>query len=104
MPASRWLIPTADPQAADALAAALGIASPAAKVLVRRGLADPAAARRFLNPSLDDLLEPYSMLGMEPAVERLRRAIRKGEKILIYGDYDVRSEERRVGKECRYRW
>ena len=89
MPASRWLIPTLDLQAADRLAAALGIASPAAKVLVRRGLADVAAARRFLNPSLDDLLEPYLMLGMELAVERLRTAIRTGEKILIYGDYDV---------------
>ena len=50
MPASRWLIPTPDPPAAQALADALGIASPAAKVLVHRGLADPACARRFLVP------------------------------------------------------
>jgi single-stranded-DNA-specific exonuclease len=89
MPASRWLIPAPDPRAAERLAAALGIAAPAAKVLVRRGLADPAAARKFLHPSLDDLLDPYLMLGMEPAIERLRRAIRDREKILIYGDYDV---------------
>jgi single-stranded-DNA-specific exonuclease len=89
MPASRWLIPTPDPQAAGRLAATLGIGGPAAKVLVRRGLADPIAARRFLHPSLDDLFDPYLMLGMEPAIDRLRRAIREGEKILIYGDYDV---------------
>jgi single-stranded-DNA-specific exonuclease len=89
MPASRWLIPTSDPQAAEALASSLGIASPAAKVLVQRGLADPVAARRFLNPSLDDLLDPLLMLGMQPAIERLRRAIQAHEKILIYGDYDV---------------
>jgi single-stranded-DNA-specific exonuclease len=89
MPASRWLIPDPDPLAADCLAASLGIAPPAARVLVRRGLADPAAARRFLCPSLDDLLDPGLMRGMEPAVERLRRAILSGEKILIYGDYDV---------------
>jgi single-stranded-DNA-specific exonuclease len=89
MPASRWLIPTIDLQAAGRLSAALGIASPAAKVLVRRGLSDPADARRFLHPSLDDLHDPYLMLGMEPAIERLRKAIREGEKILIYGDYDV---------------
>ena len=88
-PAARWLIPAIDPRAVEALAAALQIASPAAKVLVRRGFADPAAARRFLNPSLDHLLDPFLMLGMEPAIERLRRAIREGEKILIYGDYDV---------------
>src|ERR1039457_1742047 len=89
MPASRWLIPTPDPHAAGALAAALRLASPAAKVVARRGLPDPAAARRFLNPSLDDLLDPLLMLGMRPAIERIRRAIRAGEKILIYGDYDV---------------
>ena len=89
MPASRWRIPAPDLDAAGALAAALRIPSPAAKVLVRRGLADPAAARRFLNPSLEDLLDPLLMLGMRPAIERLRRAIQAGEKILIYGDYDV---------------
>ncbi|MEI9976969.1 MAG: single-stranded-DNA-specific exonuclease RecJ [Ignavibacteriota bacterium] len=89
MPRCRWLIPNLDLTAAERLAAALDIASPAAKVLVRRGLSDPAAARRFLHPSLDDLLDPYLMLGMRPAIERLKRAIVSGEKILIYGDYDV---------------
>jgi single-stranded-DNA-specific exonuclease len=89
MPASRWLIPAPQPDAVCRLAAALGIALPAAKVLVRRGLADSDAARRFLHPALDDLLDPYLMLGMQPAIERLRRAIQNGEKILIYGDYDV---------------
>jgi single-stranded-DNA-specific exonuclease len=86
---SRWQIPTPDPEAAGRLSAALGISSPAAKVLVRRGLADPGAAHRFLHPSLGDLLDPMLMLGMEPAIERLRKAIHDGEKILIYGDYDV---------------
>jgi len=89
MTATRWLIPTSNLRAAEALAASLGIASPAAKVLVSRGLAEPAAARRFLNPSLDDLFDPFLMRGMEPAIDRLLKAIRAGEKILIYGDYDV---------------
>src|ERR1035441_3459644 len=89
MPTSRWLIPTPDPQAADALVTALGIASPTAKVLVRRGLADPAAARSFLAPSLDNLLDPLLMLGMPAAIAPLRRASQACEKILIRGDYDV---------------
>jgi single-stranded-DNA-specific exonuclease len=89
MPTSRWLIPASNPQAVDALVASLRITSAAAQVLVRRGLADPACARRFLNPSLDDLLDPLLMRGMQPAIERIRRAIQAGEKILIYGDYDV---------------
>ncbi|HEY0005801.1 MAG TPA: single-stranded-DNA-specific exonuclease RecJ, partial [Pyrinomonadaceae bacterium] len=47
------------------------------------------AARKFLRPSLDQLHEPLLMLGMERAVERLLRAIDNGERIMVYGDYDV---------------
>ena len=62
---------------------------PAARVLLNRGYKDPASARRFLRPSLDDLHDPFLMLGMEQALERLRLAIARPEKILLYGDYDV---------------
>jgi single-stranded-DNA-specific exonuclease len=86
---SRWLLPSPDPAEVRALAAALGIATPAAKVLLRRGFADPAAARHFLKPVFEDLHDPLAMSGMAVAVERLARAIRAGERILIYGDYDV---------------
>ena len=82
-----WALPARDDSAA--LAAALGISAPAARVLCHRGLSDPAAAARFLRPSLDDLLDPLALRDMPRAVERLRQAIGCGEKILIYGDYDV---------------
>jgi single-stranded-DNA-specific exonuclease len=85
----RWLLPAIDTRQASALAAALGIGLPAARVLCARGLTDAGAARRFLHPSLDQLHDPALLLGMTEAVERLRRAIGAGEKILIYGDYDV---------------
>jgi single-stranded-DNA-specific exonuclease len=61
----------------------------AARVLARRGLLDPAAARRFLSPSLADLHPPALLRDIEPAVDRLLAAISNHEKILIYGDYDV---------------
>src|SRR5690348_4119577 len=87
MSGCRWTLPgPCDPAA---LAAALQITLPAAKVLCRRGLSDPAAAARFLRPSLDDLLDPLAMRDLPRAVERLRGAISAGERILIYGDYDV---------------
>jgi single-stranded-DNA-specific exonuclease len=86
---SRWLLPSPDPRDVEALSSALGIAAPAAGILVHRGLGDPAAARRFLEPSLDDLHDPLTMRDMPRAVARLREAIRDGQKILIYGDYDV---------------
>jgi single-stranded-DNA-specific exonuclease len=86
---SRWLLPSPDPRDVDALSSALGIAAPAAGILVHRGLRDPAAARRFLQPSLDGLHDPLTMRDMPRAVARLQAAIRDGQKILIYGDYDV---------------
>ena len=82
----RWALPAVDPRA---LAAALGISTPAARILANRGLADPAAARAFLAPSLDQLHDPLRMRDMDAAVARLLAAIRNREKILIYGDYDV---------------
>ncbi|HXB73574.1 MAG TPA: single-stranded-DNA-specific exonuclease RecJ [Candidatus Acidoferrales bacterium] len=67
----------------------MDIGAPAAKVLVHRGLADPAAARGFLHPSFDALHDPLLLRDMPAAIERITRAIRDKEKILIYGDYDV---------------
>src|ERR1700680_4754534 len=87
--AARWLVKDSDPQAVDALAAVLSIRRPAAAVLWGRGLHDAASARRFLDPSLEDLNDPAALADMDLALERLRRAIAGGEKILIYGDYDV---------------
>jgi single-stranded-DNA-specific exonuclease len=86
---ARWLLPESQRAQVEALAAALCIGAPAARVLVHRGLSDPAAAARFLRPSLDDLHDPLAMRDMPRAIERLQAAIRNREKILIYGDYDV---------------
>jgi single-stranded-DNA-specific exonuclease len=60
-----------------------------ARVLWARGFRDVASARRFLDPSLEDLHDPYLLKSMPEAVARLRRAIDAKEPILLYGDYDV---------------
>jgi len=86
---ARWLLPNLDRSEVETLGRALGIGMPAASVLYGRGFRDAASARRFLCPSLDDLHDPLAMRGMGCALERLTRAIRNREKILIYGDYDV---------------
>jgi single-stranded-DNA-specific exonuclease len=86
---ARWLLPNLDPEEIAALARALGVGIPAATALYGRGFRDPASARRFLCPSLDDLYDPLQLRGMDCALDRLTRAIRNHEKILIYGDYDV---------------
>src|SRR5579872_6815832 len=84
-----WVIAGSDAGAVDKLAAALKIHGPAARVLCARGFSDPEDARRFLHPSLADLLDPYLLAGMTEAVARLRRALEQKESILLYGDYDV---------------
>jgi single-stranded-DNA-specific exonuclease len=83
------VLPAPEADAVAALSAALGIGTPAAKVLVHRGFGDAAAANRFLHPAFEELHDPFSMRDMPVAVERIARAIRAGERILIYGDYDV---------------
>lgn len=60
-----------------------------ARVLLNRGLEDLDSGRRFLFPTLEHLHDPRQLAGMTEALDRLRRAISAGEKILIYGDYDV---------------
>ncbi|MEO7651356.1 MAG: single-stranded-DNA-specific exonuclease RecJ [Bryobacteraceae bacterium] len=85
----QWIVPRIDEAAARELANAVGVGLPAARVLWNRGLRDAATVKRFLRPSIDDLNDPFALLGMQAAVARLRRAIASGEQILIYGDYDV---------------
>ncbi len=58
-------------------------------ILVQRGVGDFDSAKKFFRPSLDDLHDPFLMKDMQKAVSRLKSAIDKEEKILIYGDYDV---------------
>jgi single-stranded-DNA-specific exonuclease len=88
-PGGSWQLPPADRDPIARLAAALGIDFPAAAVLFARQLSDPSAARRFLDPSLDQLHDPWLLAGMPEAVARLSRACAAREKILLYGDYDV---------------
>ncbi len=86
----KWIIrESADSAAVERLAAEVGIDRVLAGLLVQRGVRTFEEARSFFRPSLDNLHDPFLMKDMDVAVERLRRAIVSGEKILIYGDYDV---------------
>ena len=89
MKAKRWIVREHDAERAASLARVLGVSPILAALLINRGYADERAARVFLSPTYDQLHEPYDMLGMREAVARLRRAVETGERVLIYGDYDV---------------
>jgi single-stranded-DNA-specific exonuclease len=71
------------------LATALDLHPVAAEILARRGIADAEEAGDFLGGKLADLPDPALFLGMDAAVGRAIEAIRRGERIVAYGDYDV---------------
>jgi single-stranded-DNA-specific exonuclease len=60
-----------------------------ARLLCLRGLSEPEAASRFLQPSLDHLHDPYRLADLATAVARLEQAIARRERVAIHGDYDV---------------
>jgi single-stranded-DNA-specific exonuclease len=83
-----WLLSQIDARAEE-LAGELGIPVKIAQILVNRDITDAGEARNFLLGTLDDLHDPFLMQGMRRAADRLRSAVARGEKILIFGDYDV---------------
>jgi single-stranded-DNA-specific exonuclease len=89
-PKHRWTIPEPpDPAAVARLQLELHLPEPLCRLLAARGLADIDGAKVYLRPRLDQLHDPCLMLDLDRAVERLERAMRDGERILIHGDYDV---------------
>ena len=71
------------------LADACGLGLSAAQVLFQRGIQDADQARSFLDAKLKDLSSPDCMADRALAAERIARAIRSGERIVVFGDYDV---------------
>lgn len=85
---TRWKIPYGDTTVPPDLINE-GYSPLLAAVLCRRGLSDPVQARRFIDCGIELLGDPMTMQGMPQAVARLRSALDTGEKIAVYGDYDV---------------
>jgi single-stranded-DNA-specific exonuclease len=71
------------------LGRALSLTPTAATVLFARGLRDVEASQRFLEPRLAHLTPPVGMKGRAEAVGRLSRAVKAGERICVFGDYDA---------------
>ena len=86
----KWILKEqADAAKVERLSAEVGIDHVLAELLVKRGVETFEQARTFFRPSLSDLHDPFLMKDMDLAVERLHTAIASGEKIMVYGDYDV---------------
>jgi single-stranded-DNA-specific exonuclease len=85
----RWSIAPAQPALAEFLARELRISPLLAQCLLNRGMSEPGPIGRFLQPRLKDLADPFLLPNMRAAVERLFAARERGERLVIFGDYDV---------------
>ncbi len=84
-----WRVRTSDSEQSRLLSENLGISEVLARLLTGRGFTEAAEVEAFLNPSMEKLMDPFLMKGMPAAVQRIRLAMEKKERIWIYGDYDV---------------
>jgi single-stranded-DNA-specific exonuclease len=85
----RWRAPAVDDALVASLAGALGVRRLTARILLGRGLAESAVATRFLEPQLRNLRTPEGIADLDRAVARLEAALLGGERIGVFGDYDV---------------
>jgi single-stranded-DNA-specific exonuclease len=86
----KWIIKErGDSVVVKQLANSLAVSESLANLMVQRNITTPEEANTFFNPGLDYLHDPFMMKDMNIAVDRLSTAIKKNEKILVYGDYDV---------------
>lgn len=89
MPKKNWQICKENKILSEKLAKECGITPITAQILINRGITDSFAADSFLTSDINSLYDPYLMKDMEKAVLRIKKAISKGEKVMVYGDYDV---------------
>ena len=88
-PRKMWRFLNSDFDSSVKLASELGISIFTARLLANRGIKDAAEARTYLYPSFDELHSPFEFADMGKAVDRITKAMARGEKICIYGDYDA---------------
>jgi len=91
-PEKGWVVPDPAPEqqaAAGAFARALGLSPLVAGLLAARGLREAEEAARFLDPKLQSLADPFLLTDLRAAAERVARAVAQGERIAVFGDYDV---------------
>ena len=85
----QWQFRNADIDSSLVLASEAGVSPFAAQLLINRGIETAAEARAYLYPTFDELHSPFKLADMDKAVERIHTAISRGEKICVYGDYDI---------------
>jgi len=84
----KWFVQKTNPEYVSYLSSATSVSPALAQVLINRGIKTPEAVKSFLECSPSDLLDPFSLDGMEAVVDAIDSALEAGTKVLVHGDYD----------------
>jgi single-stranded-DNA-specific exonuclease len=85
----RWLVNRTNTQYIEYLSRTASISPVMAQILINRGIKTPQDIYDFLNPKIADFSDPFELIGLRTAVERLQGAVKREEKVLVHGDYDA---------------
>ncbi len=89
MPSRDWQVHEFDARVARSLTDSLSLPPLIGRLLAQRGISDCGAVDRFLNPSLEQLHDPFRLTDFTKTTDRLIAAIQKKERIVVHGDFDV---------------
>jgi len=85
----KWLVKRTNPEYVKYVSKTASISPALAQILINRGLKTQQAINDFLKPRLSDFSDPFALAGVNTAIERIRHAVSRNEKILVHGDYDA---------------
>lgn len=85
----RWIVNRTNSEYIDYISKTASVSPVFAQVLINRGMKTPDSIYSFLNPDISRLCDPYELPNLSLAVNRIREALKLGQKVLIHGDYDV---------------
>ncbi|NOY64318.1 MAG: single-stranded-DNA-specific exonuclease RecJ, partial [Nitrospirae bacterium] len=89
MPHRRWFVQRTNPEYIRYLSRAASVSPAFAQILINRGIKTPEAIKGFVSPSVDDLIDPATLGGVNEATGIIKDAIKSGKAILVHGDYDA---------------
>ncbi len=84
-----WYIPEPNIELQNKLKQDLDVSAITAQLLINRGISNSVEGKNFLTSTLDNLHSPYLLKDIEKAIKRISKAVKRGEKIMVWGDYDV---------------
>lgn len=85
----KWLVKRTNPEYVGYISRIASVSSAFAQVLINRGIKTSDQLYAFLNPAIDRLSDPSELPHIKIAIDRIRKAKRNGERVLVHGDYDA---------------